>query len=362
MLLDYILIKDVNKKMNAKEKYNDLIRFIEYEVTKENPKGIKRISEAVYLKYGYNLRELNSIFNFLTDKTLLQYIRERKLVATYTFLRKCDDWKFGLQMALLISDSNDQSALNNKFKELFGKTTKEIFNDKNDCDVPLPLFWDDIQNVKFVLKNEVSKNNINKMKFGLSIMEYNRLLEASEMQNIYELDDKSSEIAYYISTKMCIPVKLAFDFVYECGCCDITTNYDLNALLSVDKLYVYVVMCNGNLGLNYISEFLKIAYNYKFDIRSLTIDPDDMPEIEYVYEKNTPYTVFELLLLADKYNKEKQKHKLYVDFEEFVFNVSFGMDYKDAILSDEILWDIEDMTRIYEQGKNIFEEGFYDEY
>jgi hypothetical protein len=87
---------------------------------------------------------------------------------------------------------------------------------------------------------------------------------------------------------------------------------------------------------------LKLSYGYKFDIRKLKINPDDIECFEYLYKEFYNFSTLELIVLAHEYNKTKQNVKDYVDFEVFLCNVEIGMNVKDAIKPEPCDYGIDD--------------------
>jgi hypothetical protein len=72
--------------MNAKEQFDKIIETIE--ILSNDLDGIKArdIAEHVSSMLGLGCRDVGAIFAFLTGYSLLDYIKERKLMAAYKML------------------------------------------------------------------------------------------------------------------------------------------------------------------------------------------------------------------------------------------------------------------------------------
>lgn len=351
--------------MNVKDKFNNMMLFIEDEVNKKYPRRTKYIADRVQSQEFYSPREINAIFKYLTEKTLLEYIRERKLMAAYSELINSENWEDGLQDAITRSDSNDQSTLIKRFRESFDMTPKEAYEQKDATLIKPVSTWDYISSAEIESEVEKTKQESTPLKFGLSPIAYKKATEAAEWQSFYSMSDEESEIAFSIADKLNIKMRLAFDFIFECGSCNIETNYTVEQLHSVDKLYAYIILFNGILDYKYVDEFVRQAHNYEFNIRKLKIDLDDIEYFESIYNQFHTFSTLELIILAHEYNQAKQAVKNYVDFEEFLFNISFGMDPKDAVKEEPADYGIEafynEMNASQYDDYDCFEEDYSDD-
>lgn len=317
--------------MNVKDKFNNMMLFIEDEVNKKYPRRTKYIADIVQNQEFYSPREINAIFKYLTEKTLLEYIRERKLMAAYSELINSENWEDGIQDAISRSDSNDQSTLIKRFRESFNMTPKEAY-EKKDISLIKPVStWDYISSADIDSEVEKSKQESTPLKFGLSQIAYKKATEAAEWQSFYSMSDEESEIAFSIAEKLNINMRLAFDFIFECGDCDIDTDYSVEQLVSIDMLYAYIVLFNGVLDYKYVDEFIRQAHSHDFNIRKLKVDLNDIDYFESIYNQFYTFSTLELIIAAHEYNQAKQNVDDCVDFEGFLFHISFGMDPKDAV-------------------------------
>ena len=72
--------------MNFKNKYNNFIQEIEDAVDRRED----QIPELIAKRSGTNLRLLADAFQYITDMTLAQYIRQRRLVKSMQFKHNKD--------------------------------------------------------------------------------------------------------------------------------------------------------------------------------------------------------------------------------------------------------------------------------
>ena len=66
--------------MKLQDKFDDIINLIEHLIAK----GEADIPQAIAKELGCNLRLLGDAFQFMTDMTLIKYIRQRRLVYALT--------------------------------------------------------------------------------------------------------------------------------------------------------------------------------------------------------------------------------------------------------------------------------------
>lgn len=346
--------------MNVKDKFNNMMLFIEDEVNKKYPRRTKDIADKIQNQEFYSPREINAIFKYLTEKTLLEYIRERKLMAAYSELINSENWEDGLQDAISRSDSNDQSTLIKRFRESFNMTPKEAYEQKDTSLIKPVSTWDYISSADIDSEVEKTKQESTPLKFGLSQIAYKRATEAAEWQSFYSMSDEESEIAFSIAEKLNINMRLAFDFIFECGDCDIDTDYSVEQLVSIDMLYAYIVLFNGVLDYKYVDEFIRQAHSYDFDIRKLKVDLNDIDYFESIYNRFYAFSTLELIKAAHEYNQAKQNIENCVDFEDFLFHISFGMDPKDAV--EEISKDYENAVFFADINADLYDDCFEDDY
>lgn len=198
--------------MTGSEKIDRVTALIESEIKKD--KSASEIADNVAREIGNSTRDLSTIFSFMTGKTLIDYIKERKLNASYEHIIDCEI--FDAQTAVTLSGLGDQSALNKKFKSTYGLTPKEAHAKKDYSLVEMRMTWKGFSNVE--IKERTNENNSDSpfdTVFGLARKKYEEVKEAIELQELYGFNELQSGIAYDIHQTYKLPLKETFRFVDE---------------------------------------------------------------------------------------------------------------------------------------------------
>lgn len=199
--------------MTGSEKIDRVTALIESEIKKD--KSASEIADNVAREIGNSTRDLSTIFSFMTGKTLIDYIKERKLNASYEHIIDCE--RFDAKTAVTLSGLGDQSALIKKFNNAYGMTPKEAHAKKDRSLVKVRMKWNDFSHVE-IQEITIEENDTviaNNTVFGLARTKYEEVKEAIELQELYGFDELQSEIAYYIYQTYDFPLKETFRFVDE---------------------------------------------------------------------------------------------------------------------------------------------------
>ena len=145
--------------MNAKEKIEKIIFDIEELATNDCIKA-SEISEIVAANLFMGYRELNDVFKFFTDRSLNEYIKERKMMAAYELLIEQDD--FNINQCIDISGLDNQSSFGKKFKEVFGVSPYDAFTAKDQTRCLPPLSWNSIFEIHSKKMKARQKKSLNK--------------------------------------------------------------------------------------------------------------------------------------------------------------------------------------------------------
>ena len=198
--------------MNVKERFNNMTEQIEQIVRNGHCLKAREVAEKIVASQVIGFRDLNTIFQYLTGHSLLDYIRERQLMEAYSMLISIP--VFDVEMAITVSGYDNQSSFSKKFKQHFGVTPKEAFLGKDETKLKPATKW----NVLSVVNAEEVEPVVYQYedaKFGIPKDKYQKLIEAADYQALYEFDDIKSEVAFNISEEMNVPLKQAFEFVDE---------------------------------------------------------------------------------------------------------------------------------------------------
>lgn len=200
--------------MKAKARFEKIINIIEAEA--QNPYiDSQELADKVAEQNGIAFRDLNAIFNFLTDTHIRTYIKERKMMAAYSYLIGWN--KMRINDAVAISGKATASSFNRAFKDMFGITPSEAFRDKDETRIVPPLSWDDISfETEYPLTAEEEAEQMKDMNvFGIPKEQYERALEATDLAEFYGFERQESSVAFDLATALGQPLKATFRFVSE---------------------------------------------------------------------------------------------------------------------------------------------------
>lgn len=310
--------------MNVKDKFEKIIIDIENFVENDLMKA-SDISEQIAFNMLMGYRELNDVFKFFANRSLNEYIKERKMMAAYALILTQDE--MNVDNAIEISGLDNQSSFGKKFKEVFGMTPQEAFAKKDQTKLLPPLSWESISSIESKTNGMPSAGHNSADCYGVTMEQYNKILQAQEYQALYDFNDDQSLTAFKISELENVSLKDAYSFVedylhyMEC----VSTKYDeskeLKFLLSIaaKKIKDIYFSVAGS-----ISETMDIIETAKENNYSLT-----KKHIEYlsVYCKN-PYCYFdEFLQQVERF--EKLNGNDFKEYWEMIY--SWGFSPEDAV-------------------------------
>ena len=203
--------------MRAKEKFNNIVYKIEELVLNEEYKKDYEISEEAFAAGDCYMddRSKNTLFLFLVGCTVIDYITERRMMATYKYIFNMKKKDFG--RAVDLSGVKEQASLIRKFKKQFGMTPKEAFYLKDESKLLPVKDWDEISQEGKATFEKIDKdeNVLREKKFGISKEMYVRAQHAENLQAFYKLNDLESEFAFALSDSHSILLEDAFEYVYN---------------------------------------------------------------------------------------------------------------------------------------------------
>ena len=194
--------------MTLQEKYDRIIGLIEEFVEF----GEQDIPDAVSREMGLNLRLLGDAFLFITDVTIVQYIRKRKLV--HALSARIEQ---GLSVEQVVTQSgfSDAAAFSKACKKVFNLSPSQI--NKTVLSQHPPLTFDRITSVKAV---ELSENDIliaekkQATICGITAEQFAEVKHVLEIGALYGLTDQEAEEVYRLSQACKITTAQAAEF-YE---------------------------------------------------------------------------------------------------------------------------------------------------
>lgn len=229
--------------MNAQKRFECYISEIEKMAEKSECLKASEIAEELISSHGIGIRDINAVFTFLTESSLIYYIRERQMMAAYKAIISSE--KFNAEIGISITGYSDQSAFGKAFKQRFGMTPKEAFEKKDLSKYIEKLTWDALAKDAVLFEHTEIKVKPVKMRFGISEEQYRIANYAADLQVLFDLDDYQSEKAFELAGIINIDMKLAFEFISEYCLCFIMDNElslsESSFLMDVAKVYFNVV-------------------------------------------------------------------------------------------------------------------------
>lgn len=194
--------------MILQEKYDRIIGLIEEFIEFGEPD----IPEAVSREMGLNLRLLGDAFQFITDMTIIQYIRKRKLVHA---LSARMEQELSIEQVVAQSGFSDAAAFSKACKKAFDLSPSQIT--KAVLSQHPPLTFDRITFVKAgepmendTLIAEKKQNTI----CGITAEQFAEVKHVLEIGALYGLTDEEAEEVYRLSQACKITTAQAAEF-YE---------------------------------------------------------------------------------------------------------------------------------------------------
>ena len=211
--------------MNAKEKYNKIINTIEELAKGQSIDGVivpytdHEISDRAFKAAccsTMNDNSKNTLFSFLNNCTVIEYIKERKMVAVYKMICDSKVWNKNLIWnAIEMAGMSDSQGFSKKFKRYFGISPKKAFENKESAVFPEIRDWDFISTEgrnMFVKFNEIDMVD---NKFGISKEKFMAAQVAANLQSFYNLNDYESEIAFKLAEDKELPIEDTFEYIYN---------------------------------------------------------------------------------------------------------------------------------------------------
>lgn len=327
--------------MNAKEKFDRSVRMIESMIDSPEQLTTRYIAAAIARDNGLDYRDMSTVITYLTGRSLNDYIRERKMMHSYSCLIAAAD--FDAEKLVGISGYDNQSSYSKKFKETFAMTPKEAYKKKNKALLQPPDTWDRLSEGK-IMTAMTSGPHIDKFtsKFGLSPETFAKISEAQDLQALYEFDDVQSETAFELALKYKgIGLKAAFEYVDD-YCLQFCTDKDGNFVNPPGSLRSLIL--SGD-------TLFRTAFDYNMSVSEALSLIRDVQESGYDIDKVDPCALdayergefnYTFAQIMDFY-KIFEEHKG-IDFEEFLMNVADGVPPEEAVdyLDDLMAMDLPD--------------------
>lgn len=235
--------------MNLEEKFTLLIRKVEECATKEEEPILSQdIPLLIGQSFGLSIRDIATVFKFMTDRSLLDYIKDRKMMAALKYL--LDNRKDYLEnkqhsicmdKAVTISGYDNQSSFTKKFSSAFN-VGPVVAIKKNQTDLLSgPLTWGQIIEIQSekTKGQEIETVKTNTL-FGIDKEILQRLRHVLDLQGIYDFSDRMCDIICQYAEKHSIDLEKAFKYFDEMmEWCAIDSNCDMYQLGQYEKELIY---------------------------------------------------------------------------------------------------------------------------
>ena len=186
--------------MNAPEKFNQTIEKIE-ELVSDPAISTTEIGQIIATCNGLGVRDMSSVFRYLVDKTLNEYIVERKLTAAYRHLATSTE-KGKTISAIEIAGYGDQPSFSKAFKRLFGITPGEAQRKKDLSLISSPPTWDFLSgNLSSVIQAEEREAVMEEQVFGISESSFEKVTQVLDLEAFYGFSSMFSKYAFELSEK-----------------------------------------------------------------------------------------------------------------------------------------------------------------
>ena len=239
---------------------------------------------------GYSRINLGTIFSYITNMSLANYIRRRKLTLAYYDIKNENGSIADIAMKWGYSD---QPSFTKAYKKMMGVSPSKIVQlDVGRLQEPLNV--DDLLTEEVLEKvNKIQLQEKEKV-FGIDINVYNELLKIREFCADYDISEENAKIAYDFSKYLNIDIEDALVFIDEYiihfgSEVNIEQNNQLSFYNTVIRKDVYKMCFEHNYLCEDAKNFLEITEKYNIDPFSIC----DLVEcILYEWDLKLNYAIF----------------------------------------------------------------------
>ena len=114
--------------MSTKDRFNADIELIENVVRWNTETKSRDIAEDIAQQNGLQYHDMNTIFTYLVGCSLVDYIKERRMMSSYQ--EAISSSQLESETLCTLAGCDSQSAFIRKFKERFDMTLNEAFDDR----------------------------------------------------------------------------------------------------------------------------------------------------------------------------------------------------------------------------------------
>ena len=195
--------------MNAAEKFKSITDTIE-EFASDEHTSSSDIGILVAKKNGRSVRDMSTIFSYLTDTALSKYISERKLNAADRALLVDGISKV---QAAGIAGYGDQPAFSTAFKKQFGITPGAAQKSRNLSLLSPPLTWAELSGDLTSKSNIQEETSVGNLIFGVSQVNFEIIEKILELESFYGFKRMFSKYAFDLSEQTGYSIEDCFNYV-----------------------------------------------------------------------------------------------------------------------------------------------------
>lgn len=279
--------------------------------------GESDITNALSRETGLNLRLLGDAFQFMTDMTLIKYIRQRRLVCA---LKHRIEKNLSVEQVVAEAGFSDAAAFSKACKNEFNLSPSQITGATLSLYPPLSFAMVVSDDSKTALGNDTRIKAENaKTICGISADQFAEVKQILELSAVYGLGDAEAEFVYQLSRHCKITTAQAAEF-YE----DLTLQLENGSYCGGFNLFeMAIVSCQCDLSFSETqSLFRELKYAGYESIQDL---PDGFFDI-YLCEENNRFgwSVSDVCTILKTMDKESLSLGLLDD--AIFYADTYGMD------------------------------------
>ncbi len=243
--------------MEAKQKFETIVQEIENLIREDAYIQDKEVSKMAFEFVNEILdeRSRNNIFKFLMDKTVIQYISERRMMISYQKLLSDKDMSKTYKEAIDISGTGTAQAFSTKFKKMFGVSPKEAFDINDGLKYKARPSWDSLTENGVEMNMENREIIVTAIDNSKDIQNYVR-----DLKEFYSFNDEETHLASNLWIDGKSSLKECFQFVadYVYGKTDLERDYRLKT--DLENNIVQYLYFERNLNFDQIFRILLMIY------------------------------------------------------------------------------------------------------
>ena len=366
--------------MRADEKFNAIIDLVEDALFQKEIPPNRVLADRIAAQQGLGYRVFNTIFQFLTGMSFLDYIRRRRMNAAYATLVEGEgDDNFDLDGVIPLCGYEDERSFSRSFRERYHMTPRAAFKKKDKSLIEAPLSWKRLseQEEDASRNGKKEEEEMEQTYLGLTRQQFEQISRARDLQLLYNFSDAQTDAAYRVALKNDISLEKAFDYV-EAWCIYWKSIWIISKR-TFDKSDADTLVEQDDLVYGYCSLGLTVseALGIRDELEGTEYTLKDINERVFQYAKFHPDLPYGAIIQCDKgtgdYGTVASAFSEALDALEDGFDVETAIRYglQEAEEADRYQYDL-DMRDPVEAGidaelslreeERLKEEEYYDPY